>query len=638
MPLPSQSLLNDLILWSMSCSLPGPYSATVNLTNQEQQYSGADRYKEFQIELESSLDSTLVDESCFNNTITWIKGVIQSVEDGREISEGSAIFNVRSFFAFMSKKPINTEFFDATADTVIQSLLTNYAGVPASLFDLTGLTSPVAIYASISGNNFLDEVRRVAQASEATVFVDVGGILKVQHWNDNTDDVDVAIPDEFVISAKINQNIEASPSVIMVRGRFVSQFDCGSHVLSSADFNNPSQQGNQPFDKQGFTKVCGNEGIDKGKTKIGVGGKTGDRTDLRNATYEMEGDGEVNYIKVGVAGDVEVTVQPVGGGYLGSGSHNYDIKITGKVKPPNEYRGAGSTHGPLGPNIWRIGQQLGRMPNNLTGLPIADISKLVDFGGSNSDKTSEELEPLRMEVIIGDSDLIDEFGVIVEQIDNLYISDFETLFDVAVRKFQEYKMKRRMWEVNTGYLPCLQLNQVVTFTTPDGINTVTGLLTAIKLDYDAAGPNAGMSLIVESFEDIGSTEYTSPNLFRYPVFCGTNGIDWLATVTGDAFVTHHGGFVQLGFVSSGGTATLWQPFKMEIGASYKLQFNLVKDSGADMVVSVLDSVVHTSQSYSASANNLTIDFIPDEVSNNIQFETIGKWYIISPRLFKTVVR
>jgi len=634
MALPTQDLNNDLIGWTCSCSLAGAYGGDASFVNHVQQYSTTDLYREFQISFVTTVQSELADDTCFAGTVTWLKGVIHAVEDLRGISEDLIKFKIRSFFAFLAKKPVNSEFFDDTAENVLATLITDYGGVPAALTDFTGITLPITIKAPISGNNFLDELRKVAEASESVLFVDKEGKLIAEDWKDDTDSVDIVIPDEAVKFAKRNRNTQIGPTVMDVRGRFVSQFDCGSQVLSSADPNNPnSPNTGKAFNKKGATTVCSNEGIEKDRTRMKLNNLAGGKVTKKGIAIDVNGDGIADAItSANQFGELIVTATG------GQGEGNYDILITGKHKPANEHKGAGSKDGALAGIVGQQGRRIGRMPRNLTGLPIADISELMPSASPDKDKTAEEPELLRMEIIQSDADLITEFGVVYEQVDNLYVSDFETLFDIAVRRFQEFKIKRKTWEVDLVYLPCINLNDIVTFTTPDTNETITGIVLAMKVDYDGANAFASMKLSIGSFEDIGSTSYTSANLFRYPEMCGSNGVDWIASVTGDAFVLHHGGYVQLGFDTSGGTATLTQNFKMEIGASYSLVYNLVKDSGADMVVKILDSGTHATKTSSITANDVTLNFTPDEVSNTIEFETAGQWYLSRPRLFKTVTK
>ena len=146
-------------------------------------------------------------------------------------------------------------------------------------------------------------------------------------------------------------------------------------------------------------------------------------------------------------------------------------------------------------------------------------------------KAKDETEEIQRTSTVCDASLSDEFGYILDEINDRYIYDFETLFDVGVRAFQEFKMQRNAWSVNTSYLPTLDVGQKVTFQ-PPGRPTVTGILRDIRMNY-APQPRTEMSLVIESTEELGQTEYISSNLLFDPNPASSDS-DYWSVVTGGA--------------------------------------------------------------------------------------------------------
>ena len=630
------SLFTDIDNWSMHCGIRTSYDATVNLINKDKQYGSALRWTPFQVTTTASvLHSSLADVTCFEGSKIWVYGIVLSVDDTRELYEIFCSLKIGSFAARLGKKPVNTEKYDfADTSAVLAELASTYGGLGSAVYDFSPITGDGKIYAVISGNNILEEMKKVAQTAKAYLFVDETGILTAKHWKDNTSGVDIVIPPQAINSAAIGRDTSIIPSQLTVRGRYVSQFDCGDQVLSSEDWDNPfTPQSFRPHDKQGQLKKCAWLGVGQVESEIILGKLRGSKEDLRNATYVVSGDAEFSFTTAVKDNTVRIALSGPSSAYLSQGNKEFDVKVTGKMRPKNEYVGANSQMGPLRSSMLVPGTILGRMARNLTGLPMAEWPEDL-LKGPDKDKTADEPDPLRIEMVVNDSDLQAEFGVVTEQLENLYVFDYETLFNIAVRQFQEYKMKRNTWKVNCMYLPCLELNQVVTFTTPDG-EEVTGLLTDIEIQYDST-PKMGMGLVIEAFDDIGSTTYNSSNLFLYPELCGTSNsaYAWNNTSTGDSYCDMMGGYVALGGTPSG-VAALWQGFDLEIGEEYTLTYELILDSGGSIVVGVvgLTSQVHV------GTGSYSLVFTPTVKYNVIYWQTdTGDWYMARPKLVKEVIR
>jgi hypothetical protein len=224
---------------------------------------------------------------------------------------------------------------------------------------------------------------------------------------------------------------------------------------------------------------------------------------------------------------------------------------------------------------------------NAGGGPAGGGGSPNQGGNRSRDKNADEAVEVQIEITVDDPDLQAKYGVITEQIENRYVGFKEKLADIAIRRFQEVKMRMTTWNVELAYLSCLGLNNVVEFNTPEtadgGVVAVQGLLTALHVSYDSA-PKVKMSGTVESFEDIGATDYIVGNLLLDPEMKGVGDTDWSIGVTGDAFaqVADGFGFIDVPFASTG-NVILTQP-QMEVGASYTISFDQVLELGSDDVV------------------------------------------------------
>jgi hypothetical protein len=109
-------------------------------------------------------------------------------------------------------------------------------------------------------------------------------------------------------------------------------------------------------------------------------------------------------------------------------------------------------------------------------------------------------------------------GPELEEVGNKYVYTKDRLFDLAVRRFKEIKMSENTWNVQTGYLPCIKINQVVEFRTLDTEDApsrvIKGIVGGISLEHSEGqeGPETLMNLTIMSTDCLGNDTYTSSNL------------------------------------------------------------------------------------------------------------------------------
>lgn len=550
MPLPVASLTNNLINWSASCSMGGSYDGSVALTNEDRQYDKSLRYTPFRVRLNVTAHTTGVarDANCFAGNVAWIYGIVADVEEGEGISEGTVNLKILSFPARLSRKALTTEDLAVgagDAKSALDYIADTYGTLPAELYDFSE-TEALPICGAGDGQNMLEEMRKIAQAGKSTLFVQRDGILVTGAWKDSSSAVDVEIPDEAIIDAQIARDTEQIPSRITVRGCHITKRKEGKKDMADAGEpqggGGPGAGGN-PNNGKGQPQICVKNGIPQRDAEGKLENMRGSREDLRNADvtvspgYAYEGSEDIQ------DGGMDVTLTS-DSGYMGAGDHQIGIRVQGEESPSYEYEG-GRQQDKAGQDNEKLPeQQLRALGEKLGGKPArgpAGGGGNPGGGGNKSpDKKANETEDTQIEMTVTDPDLLAEFGVVEEEIDNKYLATMEQLFDVAVRRFQEAKMRRNSYKVSCGYLACLELNNVVTFRTPKKFGadriTVTGLVTKIDVQYDANNSAVSMSLIVESFEELGSTEYVSGNLLKFPKFQGLdNGEVWGTNASTDGY-------------------------------------------------------------------------------------------------------
>jgi hypothetical protein len=627
MPEPAQSLLNNLISFTAKSAVTGStYGGSIELTNDSNQYTDALRWTQMQVALDAAVLSDLTDDSCFAGDVTWLNGVIHEVSSAYGLSRNAVSLKLQSYFSAFKRKAVNSERYDDSVSLVMSEIATIFGGIPSSLIDFSDLTSS-NVYAVVSGNNLLAELQKLANVGLADLYVNRGGIMVTGSWKDGSSTVDHVIDDAAIISATRGVGSGSGPSRFIVRGRFISTFEAGESVLSAGGDNKGQPRGNDPS-KQGQVRKCTRQGVGSATNRVKIKNLSGDDPDVRNSrvTTASGSQSRVSRVVSSGRGEMVVEIESPTGGDLGQGDSEIELDVRGERKPKQEYEDPNSKQRPLRENISDEGYGRGNMGRSLQDLPVAQYPK--NEGGKDSDKASDEPDPIRIEMWVNDPDLQNEFGVVTQQVDNLYASDMDTLFELGIRKCQEFKMARRTWQVNTKYLPCLEVNDVVTFTTPDDENTVTGRLTQITVKYSGAGPKADMALAIQSFEDIGSTSYTSGNLLLYADMVGVNGVNWVGS--GAALMMN-------GYVALADGGSISQGVNLEGGISHTVTFSLKKASGGSLTFSVPGSSVL--QSY-ASGGDFTITFTASAGLNNFTWTSSNPsgWYMHSPIVRKTVTR
>lgn len=608
-------------------------SASATLANKDGVYTTALIWTVIQLHLEAvAVEKGIVPDDCLSGSTSWVDGVIHSVDDGRGISENSLQLSIKSAFAHLAKKGIATIKHDGASPETVMDQLADWGGIPSSRQDNTGIGSG-SISSVISGSNLLTEMRKVAQAGQADLFTQVGGVLTSDAWKDNTSAINFTIPSEMIKSTKLTRSNATGPSRILVRGGFISRYDEGEKVLTGSDepdpFKNPGDGPDDPS-KQGEIPTCTRNGLGIAKQEAKLRNLSGDKIDLRNGRTVASGDADIISTRVNADGTVSVVVEDGATPYMDPALRTTSIRIVGRTRPSWEWNTPNSFFTPLRQGELRRSRVLGAI-----GLQLGPGPSPGPLGGTNvtggdpdSDRTSMEEEKIRIEAVVEDPDLIAEYGIIEEQIDNLYLTTHESMFAAAKRRFQEFKMQRNAWSIEIQYMPCLRLNQVVTFTTPDDDITVVGVISGLQTNFTADPPEANMTLVVESTVELGGTTYASNNLFNFPDLNGIDGTVWV----GSSGTSAHGKYVS---IPSGDT--LSQSVEVETGVSYSLEYDVRAGGGGGGITSSMAGC--GAGGSSATGDDVTVAFVASCTGTlTVTWTGTGSegGYVARPRLFKTI--
>ena len=610
--MPSSSLAStDLVSWDASYALAGGFSGSAEFTNQNLQYGTDLLWTVASISLNTVVTSNLVDSSAFDGDATWFYGVIHSIDDGCGDASKEFKINVASFYSTLVNKSINSHYYDTTAGTVLLDVLQVYCGVPVGIFSITAAAAP-PVRAIVQGANVWEECHRLAQCCHCEMFVQVGGMLVIAPWKDHLSVVDLVLPVEAVFKVTRQRNTEKGPSRIRIRGRAASRYDCGPRLISAGPLQEPTKL---------TRNKCYRNGVGEPSSDLVLKNLGGTKADLTNASYLLSGDNKFDTMDSSLISDASViitTTPTVGPDVAPATDSTTTFKVLSRSAKTGETKN----------NTVDLKQHKShlkvhdRVLAKLAGVPpgVFSISgKDPQLGGEAGDRN-------RMEMVINDLALQAEYGIVTEEVDNPYIALGVNALFIGIRRVQEFLMGRNSYKLTTPYLPALRINQVVTFTVPDTVQTITGRVVNLRITYAADTTEVTMEVAVESFEDLAGRTYVSGNLLVYPELCGINQVNWIST----------GGVYALsGYFGFEAGAIVYQPLMLVTGLvfTFTAEVKLVSGVGS---FTVQESSSGTSVTVTANGT-ITLVFTPLANTGNLTFTaTTGEWFLTTPKLITTV--
>lgn len=512
---------NSLVSWNVSASMRGSYSASVKFTNQERQFS-EDMFLWKPLAVHIDVDNTVTTELISHEllgttpqTDKRILGIVSAFSDGQSIPDHEVDLSIDSFASRLAFKPsVSPEL--TTVSEALTYLATVIAGVPSELLDIgEAPLSLDGLYAM--GANVLDDMRQIAQAGGMSLYVNTSGILVAAPWKDHNSPVDHVIPTSVVIHAERSMKISTGPSRYKVRGAWE-----GTRI-----FGRPEQlsmnDGSDPYSSEatrGKVVYCIETGVPKPSITLMI------------PEVSKKAKKDVQITVEPLSGDIEEYVRPSDGPDNSSGEHKKGGIVLVPSAGEDTYVYPGLHEVKLGAKAYDDYESENTDPMILTKTLRKDYKTKDNkdkqvlkkfkagpgrgpgFGGGGPsgaaygpamNRGPDEFGENQLEITIQDRDLVAEFGVLEDEINNIYIPSRDQAVNIAIRAFQEWKMMRKTWDFKITYMAELELNDKITITALDGTE-VTGLLTGIVIDF-ANTPTAMMDLTVESMEDIGSTTY-----------------------------------------------------------------------------------------------------------------------------------
>lgn len=553
-------------------------------------------------DLDADVVNCLDDSYDANIGPNWIYGLKYSYD--QSIEEGTASMSVRSFFEHLKGRAISTQQFQGTdVKTVFDVLFQYYLGIPQFLFNIVdyntaGVWDDDTILGPIEGADSQAELQALCTAVGANLFVQTDGRLTIEKWKDHNSPVEYDIPARMTISAEPAGYERGRTTVVRARGAALGMLDCGDQVLSNNDDTDGSS-------KKGSMKKVAVSGIKTKSVKITHNNLNGSQDDIRNAlevspTVERIG-GKKNIGK----GTYTARYTPKSlNTFFGPNPASIDFLIYGTMQSKQTEGFYGNY---FGPKYHKAYANSGAFANKqlqwLAGMfpvPFSSFGKgafgsaifnnMEDDPDNKSGDYQQDQPTFQQIETVASSPYAPTIGPELEEVGNKYVYTKDRLFDLAVRRFQEIKMAENTWNVQTGYLPCIKLNQVVTFQTLDTEDspsrTVTGVVGGISLEHSETdeGPSTIMNLTIMSTDCLGEDTYISGNLVNSRC-AGDNSSSlnpWQTSALGldeQSGMSYNNGFL---FTTPGaGTAFLGYSLDtLEIGASYSWSFDYALMQGA----------------------------------------------------------
>lgn len=465
-------------------------------------------------------------ESCYNSNPNWVAGLINSYK--RNVKEATTTVEVTSFFEYLKTRSLATQQFPGVPlSIVLNNLFSFYTGVPSSLIDIVSIDNN-PIKGPVMGNNMWDELRLLAQAGCADLFVQVGGKLTIEKWKDHTSPVERIIPCEMLISAEPAPYRHANTTLIRARGATLTLYTQGEQPLTNNSLG------------PGTTNKCVISGLKTPVVDVSFNNLTGSLQDIRNAGVVADNFRvTANKEKIQEGSFYTKVRRRNIGDFFGPNPVGSNFMVFGRIRFKQD-------EGTAGQDTNTTNQDYKSFHNNLQmarnfGFPVPHSSFGFGAFGSNT-FVNEANDPNSRQNFSNSSNVqqvetvlvnprIDTCGISTEEISNKYVFLRPLLFKLAARRFQEIQLAQNTWNVEVAYMPCLKINQVVEFQVPPTEEApnkiVKGIIGGIDINHSTSEDGVQettMSLAIMDTSCLGLTRYQSGNLIT-SAFSGQNSND-----------------------------------------------------------------------------------------------------------------
>lgn len=598
-------------------SLFNNYNGSISVADDICGFSEADLYKRFSVNVTVSsqllsgrcTDLPSIDEEveeCLSGDLVIVNGILVSIGEGFEISEKTVDLSFDTYFNHLNRKAVNTEPFTAqTVKDVLEDVCQIYCGIPASLVDFDDAPTGLYVWGPLDGNNVLEELKMIAQAGYCHLFVQTNGKLTAEPWL-ACEDAEIDLPCTVVKSANKVSTYDPPPTVIRVRGAELDTLDCGE--VNFTDTKTSSESGRSGYESAGGggTK-CVYTGLSQKDADARYNNLLGSKEDLKNASVFTEG---LSLRKIAQIsnGQYEFSVTDADA-WLGKGSQVFYGNIHGQRRR-DAAKDRAKSRRQSKKSVVPPARTVGSLRDYISGRPPIDAPPAFGsgvkggLGHNDDDYTAKEPSRSQIEVVVYDPDLVAIYGVREEQIENKYVTCKETLFNIGIRRFQQWRMEQNTWEVDIIPMPCLRINQMVSFTPPKTADCaehdpVTGVISGISYSWDAATSATTQKLTVMSTDSLCQVEYGSGNLIRN--WCGADGTgDWSSSGTSANNLGHvQDEMLYLHTEGIAGYAYVYlTQLCMEVGAEYTIVFyaDFIEGAAPFLTFTVTDGTIPVASS------------------------------------------
>lgn len=530
-------------------------------------------------------------EDCYSESPKWIAGLMTSFGENQPGQLSEVDISIASYFNRLTSKPITSYRFTSNSLAALNQVLTYFAGIPGNLYEINVKANP--IWGSFDGGSVMDAIKLLAQLSESSAYVQVGGKLEIKRWKDHNSDVELYIPNQMIGNVTKRANNLIPKLAVRATGASFSVDGCGERVVSDARTSeNEGGISNNP----GPTKFKTISGIDTEEVKSVMANLNAERKALEEVQILQNGNFTIERIQA-EDGSVKFIIKP-NVGVVGKDGIEIDLMAIAAWSRNNPQ---------ANPRMFRnIEHELAKVIRDqldLKQLLARAFSDEMDYfpasskGGPASGPGSKQLANSNLGANNTSNTQLDVFGFnnsvglacgsSYEQIDNPLCNSRDILFNIVVRRHQELLMDNNTFNIQlNGFIPCLRLNQVISFETPGTRECpprwVKGLVTEINTSYSPS-EQATMSIAVADLTVLGQTIITSSNLIDWQCGGGANAIaenPWEASALAiGTNATIQDGVITLFAIPSTGLTYAYLNQYLTVGANYTLSFQYQREFG-----------------------------------------------------------
>lgn len=472
-------------------------------------------------------------KNCYSDSVRWIAGLLTSFSEAQDGVSSEVPISIQSYHNRLVSKPITSYSFSSNSISALNQVITYFAGIPNNMYSVQGTANP--ILGSFSGGNVWDAIKTLAQLSQASAYVQVGGVLEIRPWKDHTSAVELSIPGELISSVTKSATKLAPRLAVKATGASFTVAGCGERIVS--DSRSSTSEGgysNSPGPSQQVVL----SGINTDNVKSVLANLQANRDALKEAKVLTPNNFEIDRL-IGDDGNVKFVIRMTDG-VIGPNGREVDLAVIAAWARNNPrllrkaLRSAKDDIARLRQDQLEFRQTLAKglagegpsyFPASNKGGPAGGPG---DKYQSRTNSEGNESSNTQLDVYAFNDTVGWGCGQSYEQIDNPLCNSRDTLFKLAVRRHQEMLLDNNTMNVELGgYLPCVKLNQVIEFPSPGTSDCpprlIKGLVTEINLTYNAKEQTT-MRLAVSDLGVLGQSTYRSSNLIDWQCGGGSNAI------------------------------------------------------------------------------------------------------------------